>query len=316
MPFWRRKQQLVVVLATRQAQAPAALAGAAALLEDVRLERREALSAAGAYCELQGAHLAVVDLAELAGTTEERQRLESALQSPDLVRVDGQTFVQDPVAALEQAVARAGLGSMLPPRSVAFTAWAGGVGKTTLALASALAFHRETGLPTAVVELAPGPSALRAVTGAEGATLYQVVTQGAAYPTWEGLTLGLMDGATAELLAPEQITAHWQQLHAEHIYVAYDAAAWHPLVEYVRAAQTYVLADGRPDAQVEAVNLAEHLRTQTESRVALGLNRAGVAGRVSLPEKPAFALGNVRDPLRGKLGRQVLRAVYPGWRHT
>jgi hypothetical protein len=154
------------------------------------------------------------------------------------------------------------------------------------------------------------------VTGVEGATLYQVITQGAAYPTWEGLTLGLMDGATAELLAPEQLTAHWQQLHAEHIYVAYDAAAWHPLVEYVRAVQTYVLADGRPDAQIEAMSLAEHLRTQTESRVALGLNRAGVAGRVSLPEKPAFALGNVRDPLQGKLGQQVLQAVYPGWRHT
>ena len=313
MPFWKPKQHLVVVLATRHANAPAALEEAAAHLEDVKLERREALSVEGAYQELQGAHLAVVDLSDLAGADADRERLESALHSPNLLHMDGQTFVMDPVAALEQAVAQAGLGSMLPPRSVAFTAWAGGVGKTTLALASALAFHRETGLPTAVIELAPGPSALQAVTGIEGATLYQVVTQGAAYPTWEGLTLGLMDGSTAELLDPNQIAAHWQQVHAEHIYVAYDAGAWHPLMEYVNAERIYVLIDDRPDAQVEAVKLAQDLRSHVESQVALGLNRAGLAGRVSLPEKPAFTLKKVRNPLNG-VGEQVLQAVYPGWR--
>jgi hypothetical protein len=151
------------------------------------------------------------------------------------------------------------------------------------------------------------------VTGVEGATLYQVVTQGAAYPTWEGLTLGLMDGSTAELLAPERIVAHWQQVHAAHIYVAYDAAAWHPLMEYVNAERIYVLADDRPDAQVEAVKLARDLRSHVEGQVALGLNRAGLAGRVSLPEKPAFALKKVRNPLNG-VGEQVLQSVYPGWR--
>ncbi len=314
MPFWRRKQQLVVLLATRHTQAPTALEEAAAHLGDVKLERREALSVAGAYQELQAAHLAVVDLSDLAGTAADRERLESALRSPKLLHVDGQAFVADPVAVLEQAVAQAGLGSMLPPRSVAFTAWAGGVGKTTLALASALVFHRETGLPTAVVELAPGPSALQAVTGAEGDTLYQVVTQGAAYPTWEGVTLALMEGSTAELLTTEQIVAHWQQVNAEHIYVAYDAAAWHPLITHVAAERMYVLADERPDAQLAAVKLAQDLREHTDNHVALGLNRAGVAGRVSLPEKPAFALKTVRHPLNGKLGRQVLQAVYPGWR--
>ncbi len=316
MPFWTRKSELVALLATRHAHVPAALEEAATHLENVRLERREALSAQGAYRELQGAHLAVIDVGELAGPAERRARLESAVQSPDLVFMDGPTFLLDPVGALERAVASAGLGSMLPPRSVAFTAWAGGVGKTTLALASARAFHRETGLPTAVVELAPGPSALQAVTGVEGATLYQVVTQGAAYPTWEGVTLGLMDGATAELLAPEQLTAHWQQLHADYIYVAYDAAAWHPLVAYVEVDQVYVLADERADAQVEAVKLVKDLRAHTDRQIALGLNRAGVVGRVSLPEKPAFTLSNVRDPLRGKLGRRVLQTIYPGWRNA
>ena len=107
MPFWKSKQQLVVVLATRHANAPAALEEAATHLEAVTLERREALSVTGTYRELQGAHLAVVDLFDLAGADTDRERLQSALHSPHLLHMDGQTFVMDPVAALEQAVAQA-----------------------------------------------------------------------------------------------------------------------------------------------------------------------------------------------------------------
>jgi hypothetical protein len=230
------------------------------------------------------------------------------------VRVGGQTFVTAPVQVLEQAVAAAGLGAMLPPRRVAFCGWGGGVGKTTLALATAKAFHEVTSLPAAVIELAPGPSALRAVTDIEGDTIYEVVSQHGEYPRWEGVTLALMDWSTAELLSPDQIQAHWRRLAGEHVFVAYDAPAWHPLVDFVAADQVYVLADGRPDAQVEAVALAQQLRNAgyVEDAVRLGLNQAGVAARVALPEKPAFTLKTTRRPLT--LGAEVLKAVYPGWR--
>ncbi len=316
MAFWSRKRHLVVVLATRHPQALDALGEAGQHLEQVRIDRREALSAAGAYQELAGAHLVVVDLADLTGAEGEAgQRLQAALASDELVVISGSEFVTDPVRVLEQAVAASGLGTMLPPRSVAFTGWGGGVGKTTLALATARAFHRATGLPAAVVELAPGPSALRAVTGVEGADVYQVVSQAGAYPTWEGVTLGLMDWGTAQLLTEEQLTGHWQQLAREHVFVAYDAPAWHPLLDLVSVAQVYVLADHRADAQVEAVALAEQLRSDgyAPEAVRLGVNQGGLGARLALPEKPAFALTTARRPLEA-LGGEVLQAIYPGWR--
>jgi hypothetical protein len=318
MAFWKRKRKLVVVLATRHPRALAALDEAVQHLEKVQIERREALSVAGTYAALQGAHLAIVDPSALTGDNDEdEQRLEAALGSAGLVRVAGQTFVSSPVQFLEQAVATAGLGTMLPPRSVAFTGWGGGVGKTTLALATAKAFHKATNLPAAVIELAPGPSALRAVAEiaeAEGDDLYAVVSQRGVYPSWQGVTLALMDWGTAELLTAEQIREHWQALAQEHVFVAYDAPAWHPLAGCVDADQIYVLADARPDAQVEAVALAKQLRSNghADDAVRLGLNQAGVAARIALPEQPAFTLNTTRRPLT--LGRDVLRAIYPGWR--
>jgi hypothetical protein len=316
MAFWNRKQRLVVVLATRHPRALAALTKAAQHLEQVALERREALSIAGTYRALEGAHLAVVDLSALTGEedTEHYPRLEAALQSPGLVYVDGQSFVANAVPFLEQAVATAGLGTMLPPRRVAFTGWGGGVGKTTLALATAKAFHEATHLPAVVIELAPGPSAIRAVTGAAGAAIYQVVSQGHGYPTWAGITLALMEWGTAELLTRQQIRAHWAQLAQQHVFVAYDAPAWHTLLELVQTDHVYVLADARPDTQLEAVALAEQLRRERAANtvIKVGLNRAGVAGRVAMPETPAFALKTTRQPFA--LGRDVLQAVYPGWR--
>lgn len=316
MAFWSRKRQLVVLLATRHPEVLEALAEAEEHLEQVRIARREALSVAGAYRELTGAQLAIVDLAALTGAEgEDGQRLQAALASDELVVVSGSEFVTDPVRVLEQAVAASGLGTMLPPRSVAFTGWGGGVGKTTLALAAARAFHQATGLPAAVVELTPGPSALRAVTGVAGADVYQVVSQQQTYPIWEGVTLALMEWGTAQLLTAEQLTAHWQQLAREHVFVAYDAPAWHPLLEQVQVAQIYVLADHRADTQVEAVALAEQLRSDGHApqAVRLSLNQGGLGARLALPEQPAFALKSVRSPLEA-LGGEVLQVIYPGWK--
>ncbi len=314
--FWKRNPTLVVVVATRHPEVLAALATAAQHLKQVHLERREALSVAGAYRALAGAHLALVDPDALTGEDEvTRQALQAALASPRLITAAGAAFVAAPVALLEAAVAAAGLGTLLPPRSVAFTAWAGGVGQTTLALATTRAFHAATGLPAAVIELVPGPSALRAALNVEGADVYQVVSQAAAYPTWEGVTLGLMDWGTAQLLTPEQLTAHWQQIAREHVFVAYDAPAWHPRLDQIQVAQVYVLADHRADAQVAAVALAEQLRAAgyAPEAVRLGLNQAGLAARLALPEKPAFALQTTRRPV-ATLGGAVLQAIYPGWR--
>jgi hypothetical protein len=318
--MFKRKRELIVVVATREPgvvaaleEATAALEPAAAALTGVKLVRREAVSLDGAYEALQGAHLAIVDSGQLAPgrDTVSAATLEAALATGSLITVAGAAFLADAATYLELALATTGLGAMLPPRAVAFTALAGGVGKTTLALATALAFLRATHLPAAVIELTPGPSALFAQTGASGADLYRAITQGEDYPTWRGVTLVPMAWDTVRLLPPEQVLGAWRAVQNTHIYVAWDAPAWHPLWDLVEAQRTFVLADQRPETQGAALYLSARLREE-ERDVALGLNRAGIGGALALPEKAAFVLKQVRDPLT--LGPQVLRAVYPGWR--
>lgn len=311
--MFARKQDLIVVIATRQPEVVAALEQAAATLTDVKLARREAVSLDGAYEALHGAHLAIVDPGQLVpgrGAVSVGS-LEAALDTGSLITVSGAAFLADAATYLELALATTGLGAMLPPRAVAFTALAGGVGKTTLALGTALAFHRATHLPAAVIELTPGPSALLAQTGAAGADLYRAVTQGEGYPVWRGATLVPMAWDTVRLLPPEQVLSVWRAVQNAHIYVAWDAPAWHPLWELVEVQRTFVLADQRPEAQGGALHLLARLREEARDAV-LGLNRAGIGGALALPEKAAFALRHARDPLA--LGPQVLRAVYPGWR--
>jgi hypothetical protein len=309
----KRKRNLIVVVATRHPGVVAALEAAAVDLQGVRLTQREALSLDGAYRALQGAHLAIVDPAHLAEGLEmlSTEMLEAALSSAGFVTASGADFVAGAPRYLELTLASTGLGEMLPARCAVFTGLAGGVGKTTLALATALAFQQATRLPAAVVELTPGPSALLGLCGGEGADLYRATTQGAAYPVWRGVTLVPMAWETARLLSPEQILVAWQSVISAHIYTAFDAPAWHPLWDLIDAECAFALADARPEAQAAALGLAQRLREEGRD-VAVGLNRGGLGGMLALPEKPAFALKSVRDPLT--LGPQVLRAVYPGWR--
>jgi len=313
MGLFNRKQTLVVVVATRAAGVIPALEEAATHLEKVRLEQREAISAAGTYQNLKGAHLVVVDTSDLVGTEKEHARLAVALEdSPHLIVVEGRTFVLNAQGYLEQAVAVTGLGEMLPPRSVAFTSLSGGVGRTTLALATARAFREATHLPAAVVELSPGPSALYALTGAEGVSgIYQVIEQGNKFPVWHDITLAGMNWELARLLSEEKIANLWQTLLQKHVFVAFDAPAWHPLFAQVTAETFFVLSNDRLDVQVSAAGLLERL-LQNGQAAQVGLNRAGVAGRLSLPVKAAFDLKSVRNVW--KLGTPILKVIYPGWR--
>jgi len=309
--MFKRRKDLTVLVATPTPGVLPALVEAAQHLQRVTLARREALSASGAYAHLTGAHLAIIDPETLAGADAERAQLTAALQGArQLVVVSGAAFLEDPSTYLERAVQSSGLGEMLPPRAVAFTAIAGGVGKTTLALATARAFHATTRLPAVVIELSAGPSALYALAQIEAPTLYEVLEQGAEFPTWEGVTLAGMDWSLARLLEPARVAELWAKLAAAHIFTAGDAPAWHPLFKFLPPASQYlVLTDARPDVANAALELQTSLRQQ-DLPVELAINRGGAVARVNLPAKPALQLPTLRDPWRA--GALVLKAVYPG----
>lgn len=310
-PFSRAKR-VTVVVATRHRPALRALAQAA---EDLPLTRREAITTQGVYDALPGAHLVILDRDAVRETTISRQRLVAALED-GVVAATGPAFAAEPERFLDRARAASGLAGALPPRTVAFSGLSGGVGKTTLSLSLARAFRQATGLPVGVIELCSGPSGLLALLGdRELSHLYEVATQGAAWPEWSGITLAPMDWETARLLDEAQVAEAWQGVRAHHILTLLDAPAYHPLwgVAEAMAERVFVVADRRPDALAAAVYLAS--RDGGGRRILL--NRAGVAARLALEADPAARLPDVGEAARRfplKLGRRLMPVVYPGWR--
>jgi hypothetical protein len=310
--FNRKPKRLTLVVATRDRRALEALHQI-----DLPLERREALTTNGLYQALPGAHLAIVDLAEVAESpTMSRERLAQVLANT--LAVSGAVFAAQPAHYLDQARAASSLAGALPARCVALAGLSGGVGKTTLALSLAKFFRKTTGLPAAVIELSTGPSGLLALLAPDDQTwphLYEAVSQGKPWPTWEGVTLAGMAWDTARLLTDERVQAAWQALASQHVLTVIDAPAYHPHwpLAAVLADRIWLVADGRPDALANAVWLLEREPRKAE----LLLNRGGLAAQIALPVKPLADLpevGRAAQAFPSKLGQRLMTLAYPGWK--
>jgi len=312
---WLKERKLVVVVATRHAEALDALQDADG---DLPLELREAVTTRGLYNALPEAHLVIADLEGLRELGITRKRLRTALEG-DVVAVSGAAFATAPERYLNQARAASGLTGALTAQCVTFTAFSGGVGKTTLSLSLARTFREETGLPVVVIELSYGPSGvLPLIDRPEDAHLYEVITQDKGWPVWRGVTLAPMDWSTAVLLessegGSDQVAAVWQDLKERHVLTIFDAPAYHahwPMAEAM-ADQVLVVTDARADALAGAIELVG--RHQGFDVI---LNRGGVTARLAL-DMPVVATlpdvgGDARD-FPAKLGRKLLPVVYPGW---
>jgi len=309
--FKRKDRNLTLVVATRDRRALDALNQI-----DLPLERREALTTGGLYQALKGAQIAIVDLNDVAESPAiSRERLAQVLANT--LAVTGAEFAAQPERYLDQARAASGLTGTLPPRCIAFAGLSGGVGKSTLTLSLAKFFRQTTGLPTAVIELSTGPSGLLALLAqddCEWPHLYEVVSQGKAWPTWAGVTLAGMAWDTARLLSDERVSAAWQALTSQHILTVIDAPAYHPHwpIAVSLADRICVVSDGRPDALANAAWLVQHDGAERE----ILLNRGGLAAKIALPIKPIADLpdvGRAALSFPPQLGRKLMSIAYPGW---
>lgn len=302
----RSKKRLTVVIATRHP-------GALAALEGAPVEWREAVTTGGLYRVLPGAHLVVADLDTLAESPGcSREQLRRILSSSGIAVVDGASFAASPGEWLARAGAASGIAEALPSVSVAFASLSGGVGKTTLSLSLARYFRERTSLPVAVVELTVGPSSLLALLSVSSgrAHIYEVVTQGKPWPSWDGVTLAPMDWRFARMLSPGEIEEAWRLLIATHILTIFDAPAYHPLYPAVeRLARVVAVSDARPDALANAVFLAGK-----EGEVLI--NRGGLTARLALDRSPVAVIPHVDNAASypASIGQRLMRVVYPGWK--
>ena len=316
--FKRKPKRLTLVVATRDRRVLDALHR---LTLSAPLERREALTTDGLYRALPGAHLVIVDLADVAESPAmSRERLAQILANT--LTVGGADFAVQPEYYLDQARAASSLAGALPARCVALAGLSGGVGKTTLALSLARHFHQKTRLPAVVIELSTGPSGLLALLAKEDQAwphLYEAVSQGKPWPTWEGVTLAGMAWDTARLLSNERVQAAWQALVNQHVLTVIDAPAYHPHWPLAAALtdRVWLVADGRPDALANAIWLLERDQDRDHQQADLLLNRGGLAAQIALPVKPIADLpdvGRAAQSFPSRLGQRLMALAYPGWK--
>ncbi|MBN1933780.1 MAG: hypothetical protein JW934_03895 [Anaerolineae bacterium] len=311
----KKTQTIRVLVASRNKAIPAALGGVR--IDKLEVESVEAITVGGAYRNLTGCALAIVDREDLIPSPDVSSTLlAQMLAQAGIPVVSGAEFAATPSVWLERTAASSGALDALPPKRVMITAYSGGVGKTTLALNLARYAAGTLRLPVAVIEVAFGASAFRALTDPTLPDLYDVLTQGKAIGQWQGVTLLPMDYASARLLLNR--AGEVQDLIAavanRHALTLIDAHAANPFRALLEPAVdvTLAIAGPRPDALANAARVVEE-----NGNSIVVLNRVdGLGDQLSL----AGVKAGGRLPLVGRpdddprLAEALLQIIYPGWK--
>lgn len=289
------------------------------LARQSQVEVREAFTTRGLLAALSGANLVIVGSLILSEGVS-REILSSTLDRAQVPVVSPEDFLQQP----EDWLARGRLVHQrqvqyLPPRQVNLVNWAGGVGKTTLAMAVTRRFSRSTGLPVALLELSLGGSALHARISPDLPGFYDIATGQAKPGQWEGVDLYPMDGRSIQVLLdqePERVQQVLADIQRQHTLFVVDAFPGHPLWPGLNPDQAHVFTIIVTSPRDDAVLQARQLKADLGRRSLVCLNMArGLADRVEsgvdifLPYKESWALSQDR-----RLADPLLAQVYPGWR--
>ena len=315
----RKTQTLRILVASRNEAIPVALAALQTGTLRARIELVEAVSTGVAYAGLAGCALAIVDREDLIPSPGIAPELfGQTLAQSGIPVVSGAEFAASPSAWLERATAASGLLDALPPKTVLITGYAGGTGKTTLALNLARYTSGTLHLPVAVLEVAFGAGSLRALTDPTLPDLYDVLTQDKEIGNWEGISLLPMNYASARLLLnrTEEALDLVRQVAGGHVLTVIDAAGANPFrpVFQQAAGHVLVIADARPDA---IANAGVMLDDAGETGADIVLNKVnGLGDQIALSAvKAACKLPHVNraddDP---RLAEELLQIIYPGWK--
>jgi len=307
------RQAIAVVVATRN---PAALAALEKFSTAATM--REAFTTEGVYSALSGAQLAVVDPEDLVEKGMSRQALLEVLQGNGVVWARGEEIAADPARFEQAALAAQGRVDALPPQAVAIANYSGGVGKTTLSLDLAVFVREKLGLPTCVVEVCYGTSALRAMCDPNLPHLYEIFTQSVPPGRFRGVDIIAMEYDTAQMIFAREMELRefLSKIKRDHVLTVFDCNHPHPIWHIVQSLSDRVIvpATTRPDCLANSRRLVSEI----EGAVLVG-NRVGTREKVLLQGvHRALDLPEVEAPERftGELGRRLMPVVYPGWRES
>jgi MinD-like ATPase involved in chromosome partitioning or flagellar assembly len=211
----------------------------------------------------------------------------------------------------------------LPARFVLVGGWAGGVGKSCLALAMAKRF-RERNLPTAVLEASEGGSYLVSRLGPQLHSMYDVLTGEDTASDWQGVKLYPIDHRASQVLAEDpRLPDFLAGLKRGYTLVIVDASPSHPFWPRLLDLATNILVVTAPreESLFQAETLLRELEPMRASKpdlkVSLIMNmvrslgeRIGMSGMVaaSIPYNERWA--SQLDP---RIADPILNLLYPGW---
>jgi len=294
------------------------------------LEPIAALDTRRLYEAIPDTQLVIVDYDDLIEQPFSRafiRKLLSLASSPDVGRLRECTsaeFVASPATYLEADIPVRPSYQLPAKRTIVFTSYSGGTGRTSLALDTALEFvnqtkKRQLQLPAAVLEFTYGHSALNALLGELRPSLYELISQPESEPPqFRGVTLYPMDYDMVRSLSAEQVERYCRQQIANHVLTIIDTL-WPQ--SFVKALGNVVdlwvvLTTPRVDAVENARKLYRDLALEYgENKVLIAVNQMGGLGA-------SLALMGLRRDLvipkiqrgeiffEGRLGREILRHVY------
>lgn len=211
----------------------------------------------------------------------------------------------------------------LPARFVLVGGWAGGVGKSTLALAVAKRF-RERNLPTAFLEANEGGSYLVSRLGPQLHSLYDVITGEDTASEWQGIKLHPIDHRASQVLAEDpRLPDFLAGLKKGFTLVVVDASPSHPFWPRLLDLATTILVITAPreESLFQAETLLKELEpvraTRPDLKVHLIMNmvrslgqRIGVSGMVGASIPYSERMAAQLDP---RIADPILNILYPGW---
>ena len=288
-----------------------------------------ALDTGRIYDAIPNVQLAIVDYQDLVAEPFSVDCIRRLLASNPIVQCTSSQFMASPDSFLNQKKLSLRKVRKLPPkRTIAFTSYSGGTGKTSLALDTALRFANLTQMtcpiPCAFFEFTFGVSVLETMLGVSNPTLSELVSQRDLEPQqFQGVSLYPMDYDQVRKLPKESVDQYCRQQVGQHILTVIDTMWPHGYLSSI-AGQVdlwIVLTTPRIDAVENARKLREELAVEFgEGRAIIAVNQAGGLGTM-LPlmgVSRALQFPRTRQTnmlFNGRLGNQVLRYLYgPLWR--
>jgi hypothetical protein len=284
----------------------------------------EAMTTRGVYHALPNTQLAVVEVETLIEEEVTRDTLVEVLNRSRVPWATPESFLADPSTWRAHALAASGDFRSFPPATAVLTSYSGGVGKTTLSLDAAVLFAARTKLPTALIEFPHGPSALRVITSAhDGAGFVDVVhNEHAKLPTWRGVTLVSVNyNDVGGLLQADDVIQCFKRIQAAHILTMVDSEFPHPWLEAVAPLVGMYVIVGAPraDAWNNAATLKQVMERTPDlyhhSQIVFNMVDGWGDRLTQLGLDRLMDLPRVKNPERldGRLGTQLLNAIYPYW---